>query len=98
MSTPTPFPQTPSDPGAPAPTEPSTPTPAEPTAPTPAEPTIPLPPETAPGPAGAEAAHDDTAGAFARDDAASVGSAEMDADNAAEQDVIDAVDPGGSPD
>ncbi|KQR21094.1 hypothetical protein [Microbacterium sp. Leaf151] len=90
MSTPA-FPQTPSEPGAPSPGEPVAPTPTEPTAPTPAEPTIPLPPETAPSPS--------SGGAFAQDDDTSgIGSAEMDADNAVEQDMIDAVDPGGSPD
>ncbi|MCI9858662.1 hypothetical protein [Microbacterium proteolyticum] len=94
MSTPA-FPQTPSEPGAPSPGEPVAPTPTEPTAPTPAEPTIPLPPETAPAPSSGG----DAGGAFAQDeDTSDVGSAEMDADNAVEQDVIDAVDPGGSPD
>jgi hypothetical protein len=44
MSTPAPFPQTP--------TEPGTPTTPEPLAPNPTEPTVPLPPETAPAPAG----------------------------------------------
>ncbi len=39
---------------------------------------------------------DDTEGAFAEDEA--VGTAEMDADNPVEEDMIDAVDPGGSPD
>ncbi|PTT21789.1 hypothetical protein DBR36_03260 [Microbacterium sp. HMWF026] len=87
MSTPSPFP------GSPA--EPTAPTPSEPTAPTPAEPTIPLTPETQPGPA---SGGDGGAGAFAREQGDAVGSAEMDADNAVEQDVIDAVDPGGSPD
>jgi 2-oxoglutarate dehydrogenase E1 component len=71
------------------------PTPTEPTAPTPAEPTIPLPPETAPAPSSGG----DAAGAFAQvDDTSGIGSAEMDADNAVEQDVIDSVDPGGRPD
>ncbi len=94
MSTPA-IPPTPSEPGAPSPGEPIAPTPTEPTAPTPAEPTIPLTPETAPEPS----AQGDGAGAFAHDaDTSGVGSAEMDADNAVEQDVIDAVDPGGSPD
>lgn len=92
MSTPS-FPQTPSDPGTPAPGEPPVPYPTEPTAPTPAEPTVPLPPETEPAPASSDAV-----GAFAHDDDAAVGSAEMDADNPVEQDTIDAVDPGGSPD
>ncbi|MBB3156656.1 hypothetical protein FHS07_000340 [Microbacterium proteolyticum] len=94
MSTPA-FPQTPSEPGAPSPGEPVAPTPSEPTAPTPAEPTIPLPPETAPAPSSS----DDAADASPQeDDTSAVGSAEMHADNAVEQDVIDSVDPGGSPD
>jgi hypothetical protein len=41
---------------------------------------------------------DDTEGAFAEDEAEAVGTAEMDADNPVEEDMIDAVDPGGSPD
>lgn len=98
MSTPTPLPQAPSDPGTPSiPDEPLAPTPSEPTAPTPAEPTVPLTPETAPAPAGHDDG-DDSAGAFADDDGAAIGTAEMDADNAVEQDMIDAIDPAGRPD
>lgn len=41
---------------------------------------------------------DETAGAFAEDEAGAVGTAEMDADNPVEEDMIEAVDPGGSPD
>ncbi|BAJ73421.1 hypothetical protein MTES_0457 [Microbacterium testaceum StLB037] len=41
---------------------------------------------------------DDTAGAFAEDEADAVGTAEMHADNPVEEDMIEAVDPGGSPD
>lgn len=41
---------------------------------------------------------DDTAGAFAEDEADAVGTAQLDADNPVEEDMIDAVDPGGSPD
>ncbi|WP_206551844.1 hypothetical protein, partial [Microbacterium testaceum] len=41
---------------------------------------------------------DETAGAFAEDEAEAVGTAEMDADNPVEEDMIEAVDPGGSPD
>ncbi|MDU0365927.1 hypothetical protein AB0O16_11460 [Microbacterium sp. NPDC089180] len=92
MSTPT-FPQTPS--------EPSAPTPAEPTTPAPSEPTVPLPPETQPAPAGGvgdEAKGSDAAGAFAEDDDEAIGSAETVADNAVEEAVVDAVDPGGRPD
>lgn len=94
MSTPT-FPQTPSDPSRPTPSEPMAPNPAEPTAPTPAEPTIPLPPETAPAPASAS---DSSTGVLDRTEEDAAGSAELDADNAAEQDVVDAVAPGGEPD
>lgn len=95
MSTPTPFPDTP--------TEPTTPSAPEPLAPNPAEPTVPLTPETAPGPASTDtptavASDGGSSGAFADDDGEAVGSAEMDADNPVEEDVIDAVDPGGRPD
>lgn len=72
--------------GLPAPAETPPTTPAEPTAPTPAEPTVPLPPEPAPDPSGAEAG------------GATTGSAEPEADNAVEEDLLDAVDPGGQPD
>lgn len=98
MSTPAPSPQTPSEPAFPA-------APDEPLAPTPTEPTVPLPPETAPAPAGvgvedsaSGGSGDDSAGAFAGDDGEAIGTAEMDADNAVEQDMIDAIDPAGRPD
>ena len=89
-------PTTPNTPGAPGlpgapdfpgvPAEPSAPNPAEPAVPVPTEPTVPLPPEPAPEPSGVTGGD------------ASVGTAEPDADNAVEEDVIDAVDPGGQPD
>ena len=87
-STPSPLdpPTAPDAPGvAPSPGENPAPTPAEPMAPTPDEPTVPLPPEPAPDPSGTST---ETA----------IGTAEPEADNALEADVVEAVDPGGQPD
>ncbi|MBM3714162.1 hypothetical protein ACFWZW_11565 [Microbacterium enclense] len=89
MSDSTPVPTDPTAPGVPgAPAEPVAPNPVEPTAPNPVEPTVPLPPEPSPEPVGA----------FADGDGDAVSSDELQADNAVEEDMIDAVDPGGRPD
>ncbi|MGC0367936.1 hypothetical protein [Microbacterium sp. SLBN-111] len=86
LSTPEPL-DPPTAPDAPVtPDEPSPGIPAEPLAPTPDEPTVPLPPEPSPDPSGADAVDGPT------------GTAEPEADNAAEQDMVDAIDPGGRPD
>ncbi|MBQ9916767.1 MAG: hypothetical protein IJO71_06140 [Microbacterium sp.] len=91
MTLPTPEPMDPpTAPGTPdlptIPGEPSPDFPAEPLAPTPDEPTVPLPPEPSPDPSGADEVDGPT------------GTAELEADNDVEQDMVDAVDPGGRPD
>jgi hypothetical protein len=91
MTLPTPEPlDPPTAPGTPVtppvPGEPSPAAPDEPLAPSPDEPTVPLPPEPATDPSGAGEVDHPT------------GTAEPEADNAVEADIVDAVDPGGSPD
>ncbi|MHA0111682.1 hypothetical protein ACXYUI_32015, partial [Klebsiella pneumoniae] len=71
----------PATPDAPVTTdEPSPGIPVEPLAPTPEEPTVPLPPEPSPDRSGADEVD------------AATGSAEPEADNAAEQDTVDAIE------